>query len=518
MSGKIGKSPVAWAIAGAVVSLLVAAALFDPYLFTGGDNAGYYALAKALAEGRGYVDIVHPDVPPQTVYPPGFPALLVPFYWIFGGSMIGLKIASLVAAGILLRATWGLARRDRAVPTWAAAAAVWLVGLYPVFLEYTKWVLSDMSYTAAAVVALWAFARPEASGREGETRADRIDARWVVACLLAVGAFYIRTAGVTLLAAAAVAPALHGWWRRSGAAAGIAALGTLPWFLWSRQGPPGTGGYLEQLTSANRLDPESPRIGAAELAERTLDTIGHYATVEFPRLFWPSDPLPTPVVAFGVAIGGSLLVWGAVRAIHSRGVAVHDLYALFSLALLAIWPWTGDRFFLTVAPVLWLLLLVGLDDLSRLASGSPVPARVAGGLLAVALLVGAAARIPNQWERTRGWLDGEELAGYEPFWQDYFQASRWVGENAPDAVIAARKPRLAWYWSRRPSLVYPFHGDPGRTWEFLRENEVTHIVLEPTTRAYLRETLMAHVDELGVVHAAPHRIAFVVRLGLPRER
>ena len=107
-------SPRAWAWIGGGVAMAIAAAVFDPYLFTGGDNVRYYALAKALATGRGYVDLITPGTPPETVYPPGFALLLVPFYWIFGGAYTGLKVESLVAGGVALWGLWSLARRDPA--------------------------------------------------------------------------------------------------------------------------------------------------------------------------------------------------------------------------------------------------------------------------------------------------------------------------------------------------------------------------------------------------------------------
>lgn len=499
-------SPRAWAIAGAAVSMALAVALFDPYLFTGGDNAAYYALSRALATGRGYVDIVHPDAPLETLYPPGFPLLLVPFQWLFGGSFVGLKVESLLAGATVLWAIWSLARRDRAVAPWIAAAAVWLVGLYPVFLEYTKWVLSDMSYTAVALVALWAFARDGDDPVE-----DRPDRGWVAACLLAVAAFYVRTAGVALLAAVVAVEALRRRWRRAGLSAALFAVTTGPWFLWSRLAAGDEVTYVRQLSRENRLDPESGAISLLDYVARAWNTALDYATIEFPHLFWPTDP-PLAIRSFGLLIGGALLVWGVVRCLRAREVAVHDAYALFTLGVLALWPWRGDRMFLTVAPVLWLYVLVGLDGISRLLAGSTKPARVAAGLVAALLLVGGVRAVPGQWRLVRAYLAGEELAGYHPFWQDYFEASAWIGENAPDAVITARKPTFAWYWSGRPSVVYPFHGDPDRTWGFLRETGVTHIVLEPMTRAFLQETLAAHVDALEVIHSAPNRFVYVLRI------
>ena len=58
------RRPDRWALAGAIVAIILALALIDPYLFTGGDNIAYYALARALASGRGYVDLMTPGTPP----------------------------------------------------------------------------------------------------------------------------------------------------------------------------------------------------------------------------------------------------------------------------------------------------------------------------------------------------------------------------------------------------------------------------------------------------------------------
>nr|MBA3583489.1 DUF2029 domain-containing protein [Gemmatimonadota bacterium] len=319
----------AWALAGGAVSLLVALALFDPYLFTGGDNAAYYALAKALAIGRGFIDLIAPDAPLETVYPPGYPVLLVPFYWLFGGSMIGLKLESLMAAGVVLWATWALARRDPSVPGWAAPAAVWLLGLAPVFLIYTHWVLSDMSYTAVSLVSLVLFQRATERPRPARTDA-RWGGWWLAACLVALFAFAVRTAGIALLVAPIGWALLARQWRRTASALATVALGAVPWLVWTAERPPSTGGYLEQATASDRLNPESAPVPLWTILDRGWDNFVHYATIDFPQLFWPVAPVPLGVRAFGLAVGGALLAFGAWRALRRRGVAVWDLYALMT--------------------------------------------------------------------------------------------------------------------------------------------------------------------------------------------
>ncbi len=504
-----------WALGGALVSLALALALIDPYLFTGGDNAAYYALTRALATGRGYVDLIAPGTPPETVYPPGFPLLMVPFYWLGGGSFFVLKLESLVAGAVVLWATWKLAREARGVPEWVAPAAVWLVGLAPVFRTYTSYVLSDMSYTAATTVALVFFqrARPAADETEGEESSSGPGRWWIAGTLVSVLAFAVRTAGVALLGAALLTAAFRRRWGRAALSAVAIALAVVPWLAWTGQRPPETGGYMEQVRASDRLDPESPPMSLGEYPVRAMENFAVYAFQDLPGLFWPQTPPPLAVTVFGAIVGIALVVMGAVVLARRRGLAVYDLFALLSVAILLVWPWTGDRFLLPLVPILWIFMLTGLDAASRFLTGGP---RAAGwmtaGLIAV-LAAGAALQVPGQWKETRAYLDGDEMTGYEPFFQDYLDASRWVGDNAPDAVILARKPTLTWYWSGgRPSVVYPFHGDPERTWEFIRRKGITHIVLDPQTSDFLAPTLEPHWDRLEIAHASPRRAIFVLRL------
>ncbi|HUP18598.1 MAG TPA: glycosyltransferase family 39 protein [Gemmatimonadota bacterium] len=506
------RRPGAWALLGGAVSLLLAAALFDPRLFTGGDNAAYYALAEALATGRGYVDLITPGAPPESKYPPGFPLWLVPFWWVFGGSYVGVKLASFVAAAAALWATWALARRDAAVPAWAAAAAVPLVGLYPTFLDYSHWVLSEMTYLAVALAALWAFARATASEPEGERAPDRWTGAWLAGLALSTAAFYVRTAGIALIAAALLAAVLARSWRRAAAAAAI-AVGAGPWILWTAAHPPPTGGYLEQLLAVDPYDPTSPTVSFAGLVGQVVVNVQIYSFDQIPRLVWP-DAAPFAAALAIALVFGALLVFGAVRAIRSRRVQVWEWALGLSALLILVWPWTGDRFLLTVAPLLWLWALVGLDGAAVAFTRRRWPAIAVAGALAAVLAVGAVRRVPAQWEVTRAHMEGDALAGYSDFWTDYFEAASWIGRTAPDAVVLARKPTFSWYWSRRPSVVYPLRYDPPATWAFIQRQRVTHVLFDGlgSTRLFLVPALDEHLDQVGVVHSAPHRAVYVLRI------
>lgn len=474
---------------------------FDPFLFTGGDNAVYYALAKALATGRGYVSLYLPDAPPHTLYPPGFPVLLVPFHVLFGGSLVAMKAVPMAAGALLLWATWRLARHDPAVPEWAAAAAVWTVGLYAVFQTYVHRLLSDLPYTALAVASLAVLqgaASDDATDPDDPaTRADRVDRRWILGCALALAAFWTRIPGVTLLGAIVVWAAIRRHWRRAATAAAMFAGGGLPWFLWSRlqatTGVP-TAEYLGQVAGIA----EEPAPGL-EMWDNLKNAGVEYGSYQLPHLFWPFDPAPDPVRAAGLVLGLAAILWGAWRAVRARGrPAPWEVYVPATLAILPLWPWLGDRFVLTVAPLVWLWILVGLDDAARRVARSPIPAIAAVGVLSAGLLLAQAKDVPERLGRLDAWRRGDLLAGYDVFWRDYFEGADWIRSHVPDdAVVLARKPGLVWYWSRRPVVADPFYGRG--QWNAIRSRGVTHVLLEPWGESHLETALAEHRDSISVL-------------------
>lgn len=506
------RKPGVWAALGASASLLLALARFDPFLFTGGDNAHYYALAEALATGRGYVDLVTPGAPPHAQYPPGYPALLVPFYVLSGGSIIGLKLASWLAAGAALAAVWRLARRDPAIPDWIAAASVWAVGLFGAFQLYAHRVLSDMPYLALVAWTLVVVQPPE-----DDAGPDRVDARWLAGCGLALAAFSVRTAGITILAGLVAWALVRRRWRRAAAAAATTGAALATWLAWTRRATGGEAVYLEQLARTNPLLPGGGGAGwtraAERFAERLGETVVEYAWFQLPQIVWPVDPPPAPASVLVVTLGGALLGLGAWRAIRRRGLAPWDLYVAATLGLLPFWPWLGDRYVLALIPFLWFWVLLGLDDAARWVAGGRTTAVAVTALIVAILLGHAVAAVPSQAARTRAWLGGDRLAGYDAFWSDYFESARWIGDNAPaDAVVLARKPRLAWYWSRRPALVYPQHVPPEAQWRFIRTRRITHILFEPWTKEAIGEALIPHQHLLRQVHEAPRGGTLVFEL------
>lgn len=95
-----------WAVGLVGVHVVLGLLLYEPVLFTGGDNAGYMILGDAVRSGAGYRDLYRPEAPLHTKYPPGYPALLA-LVGLFGGLQT-FKIVALAcsAAAVGLISVW----------------------------------------------------------------------------------------------------------------------------------------------------------------------------------------------------------------------------------------------------------------------------------------------------------------------------------------------------------------------------------------------------------------------------
>ncbi len=92
-------------------ALLAGIVSFDDRPSGIGDNAEFVILARSLAQGQGFRYINHPELRPATKYPPGFPAFLAGWSFIFGDSVKSMKINVLLCFVAAAGLTFLLGRR-----------------------------------------------------------------------------------------------------------------------------------------------------------------------------------------------------------------------------------------------------------------------------------------------------------------------------------------------------------------------------------------------------------------------
>ncbi len=544
VEGPGGVSPVRWAAAAVVLHLVLGLLLYEPILFSGGDNAGYMILAESLREGLGYLDLHLPDTPVHTKYPPLYPAVLAVLGWVGGLQLFKLASLAMTAGAVALTA--GLGREGR--PALAALAAATLMAVNPVLLDYAHWVLSEAPFVLLVTATLWLAVRTEPSGsgegdRDGAARpggdGPGVDRRAAAVPLLAAAAFFTRTAGLALLLAVVLAPALRRRWRRAAWAGAVTAAAAGGWALFQGAAAPERARYLTEFLMVNPYEPSAGTVGIAGLIERTARNFWSYVSTVLPAsIAGFRGPAGTAASLGGLALAGAAAAGWLRRCL--RGVGTPELFTFLYAGLISAWPtvWVDRRFLL---PLLPLLLLYALEaarsagrrvgrgreepDAEGRAEASPEDAGEgtarAGtvGVVLLVLLLAAPAVVhvgrtaPERVRCLSGWRAGSPCVA--PAQASFYAAARWTRENTPaDAVVANRKPRIFYWIARRRGDVYPYSSEPTVVISGLEAMGADYVVVDAisgTTVRYLVPAVEAHLARFRRVHRERNPDTWVLR-------
>lgn len=385
------------------------------------DDAIYVLVAKAMAEGQGYVYPQLPDMPPAIHYPPVWPALIA-LVWKFGPAFpdnVGLLkalnpvILAFGAAGgtVVMRRLFGLSAAAAMCAVLAATASV------PVQV-LTNVLLSEPLFITLLFPTLWWAERLRAEGG------------WRLA--LIAGAFagllvLTRTIAGAYVAATGLALLWERRWRETALYAVVVILLLSPWqyFVWKHA--PGFpdelrgsyGPYLEWVANGYR-DGGLPFLRQV-VAKNAIDAWRSTGAMLTPMLpMWAVRGTAT-VLAIAATLSGAFV---SLRRPSTRILALGTLgYS----AIVAVWPFQVERFIWAAWP---LLLLLALDG-ARVAvhwferAQRPRLAQVATAM-ALALVVGNLAY--NVRGFSRGWASS---------------ASRGMsGREAAVVEVVNRQPRL----------------------------------------------------------------------------
>ncbi len=516
---------VRWALPALVLAVGVWAwwYAYDPKLDTGGDNAAYYLLGRALSQGHGYVNVWAPGAPPETKFPPGFPvliagvrlfsyrpeAVLVLNGLLFLGSLWLLYhfLAALCPPGADLSPPpaprRGRPRREappgrsaHAGPMLAAIACI-ATALNPHVVQYATRLLSEMPFLFLSVLALGAAARIDP---ERPPYADP----WVWATVAATAAaYYTRSMGVALAFGIFAGLALHRNGRAALVVGGGVGLLALPWVVRSQI--VGENRYVGALLQKNPYAPEEGALALADLAERLRANTMRYLTTELPNGAWPFLERALPSwwwlrALAGLAVAG-LALYGLYRLPRLRWVLAAYLGATFGIALL--WPqiWTGTRFVMGVLPFVSFLSLLGLYHLAREGAERFGVRRAPAAAFALVLLPAA-----GPMQRWHAYAE----TPYPGRVANYFDLARWARRNLPrDAVVVCSKPSLFALYAYRRATQFALSSDPDVVIRRMEEEGADYVVLDyvlldptgyPMGATYLLPAVEKYPERFEFVH------------------
>ncbi len=491
--------------------LLLMWAVFNPTIFTGGDNGVYVALSRSLLQGE-YASIHDPTHSPHTLYPPGYPAILALASLVGVGPWVPIKVlgAFFAAVGVAFTCLW--ARRHTTAGI-ALAVSV-LVAMSPGILGRAQEELSDVPFWAFAMIVLWAL--------EGLPRGDT--RRTMIGGAATAVAYLTRTAAIPLVVAAV------GWlvwerrWRQLAIYAAFVVPAVLGWMLWSNAQVAADLTYGAYANVFWLKDHYNPSLGAASFLDiflRIFTNAERYGAVMIPLLLTGRREGAIALLGFGL-IAFSIVGWA--RRVRRPGL-VEVFFPLYA-GMLAVLPppWAGERYLLPIYPVA--LAYAGQAVVSVMTGLQPRARTLAGGT-AVALIaliaaqpLAASARVGSFCRET--FSRGERYACLGPAWQDYLAMADWARAALPkDAVVISRKPGLFYALSDRMGIDIPKTPDSD---EYLRTAETAgarYVILDQLdalTAQYSIPVLQSYPGSFCLVRMGevPGAAVLGIRWELPR--
>ena len=491
----------------AVVTFLLGVWTFDAKLSLSGDNTEFITLARSLAQGTGLTHINTAPPTPATKYPPGFPLLLAPMELLAPGSWQPMKWVVLVMFTAAVPLFFLLARTSiGAVPS--LCASIFCLTL-PLLQDYAHQVMSEVPYLALSIAALFLLRR---SGEHSSVRGNR----WLLAAFVCtMAAYYVRTVGIVLIAAAVLDFLMRGEKKKGLVFLGAALLAWLPWTLRNRA--VGAGGvYLQQLVQVNPYFPDQGLLGFGGLIDRILQNTATYYLQILPSIGGYPEPYHGAGNLFPPlsALIASAMIYAGVHVYRSRRDLLLFIYTVLFLGTVVLWYWSGDRFLVPILPLLVYFTVRAMSDLSSFAArrglGNLIPL-VAVAVLLMAALTNNAIGMQKLAERARG--------DYYPNWGNYHRAGIWLRENTPQSsIVACRKGYWMYVVSGRRCVLYAFD-EPRKVIAGLERSGVDFVVVDQLgfrhTGDYLVPAIQQYKERFEVVWHAANPDTWVLRFVTP---
>lgn len=464
--------------------LLMGILLFDANLSLTGDNAQFINLGRSLAEGYGLSETIEGEPVPHTKYPFGFPILLAITHILFPGNLIALKSLIVLLYAISIPLIYLLIRRFAAPPLSLGVSALCLVS--PLLLDYSHQIMSEIPFLLCSLVALLLLHRAQKSSTLSTL---------ALAIIAIIAAYYIRSAGIILVATGIIFFALHKKWKEAGLIAAGSLLLALPWQI--RNAALGGTPYIEQLLSINPYRPEEGALTFTTLIERILANLELYGLKIIPYILLPSS---IDTHYFVGAVFSALILYGLIAGLLKRHLLI--VYLTCYLILYILWPdmWSDTRFLVPVIPILFYTILTSMDELLHLlARALKKTASRVGIVFFFLFLLGSNIYETNYLAERIGWLP--------PNWDTYFAAAEWIKDNTePDVKIACRKPYLMNAIANRKATSYAWKTPDQVIAEFEQKN-IDIVVIDHIGYRSTPEFLVPAVR----THANRFKILFIIR-------
>lgn len=477
---------------------------YDEKIFLGGDNAAYYLLGKAIADGDGYVNAHLVNGAEANHFPPGYSFIIGQVLKITNGDIQTIKhLNGFFFLGVLFLIFF-IARRLSKNDHLAFASSMFIL-FNMHYLMYSSIVMSEMVFAFFSLLTIVAFLY----------RKDEIafyKSVWFYVGILAmIFAIYIRTQGVVFLGVWILWGIVRKNWLPMIIGVSIVVLALVPWQI--RSANLGGSGYQKQLKMVNPYNKSLGEVDFNGFLTRMGNNATRYLGKEIPSAITPRYYVnykkdETGVVP-GPKLGGYLLgslyvlliVFGAWRLKKWRWFFL--FYLGGNLAIFMCWPdvWFGIRFMFPVIPVVSFLIFFGLFELVNILI-QKLSKQQKQLMPATALLLLLFCIVHTEpYEKYKSKANN----AYPLTWRNYMDLSKWAKEGLPEgSVVACRKPHLFAIESDKKVSSFKYTAELDTVLADLIDKGVTHVVVESigftATFKYLYPTVQKFRDKFKMIH------------------
>ena len=479
-------------------------AMFDRKLDVNGDNISYFLLAKALSDGEGYVNLASPTAPTHTHFPPGYPMFMSVFMRIFPDNIVAMKILNGVLFFLALLMLFRIIRKTTGDNIWLALTACLVAVFHPDLLRWSVIMMSEMLYIVISFgIILICLDLDVGSIFTKGPKDKRQVARLILLCLLVMSAYLVRTMGISVVLAAALAfgvtalKALAGksrtWWKPALAAVAISVSLVLVHEGWSLRNQRVAPGFHSDYSTGFMYTFSQERMTPTLWKDRIISNFAEFTTQWIPdSMLRPADTgdhtdhrKPTAAGWVKGLVLISLMCFGISKLKKGRVLILSYILITFSVLMLYQEQYAGVRYFIPVLPLMLFVLLNGIWWIFLLLTG--LVSRKARVVVPVLAVLAVAAFLYKPF------MDGQkplrarakyktylEMKNLNPDFAHYLQAAEWIKEHTgKEVVIACRKPEMMYmYTGYRHSVMFPLRGDEQKVLDFFKDSGVNCVVVD----------------------------------------
>ena len=502
--------------------------LFDIKLDTNGDNYHYLLLAHSLATGEGYYSTVGPEPVPHTHFPPGYPAFMSVFLRLFPNNILVLKLLNGLLLLVSLLLLFRIIRKTTGrYGLWYALAACLLCTFHVLLLRWATILMSEMLYTAISmgIITLCLDLDLEQVWKKNGWHILRL----VGLCLLVASAFFVRTMGISVILAAALAffvlaakalirrkkEAQIAWWKP--ALTGVLVLVSLfvameSWNLRNQRVAPGTkNDYMTSFSipSAEEL----PNGKMAFWTDRIYRNLRSFVPYYIPHAVLDPGKAQMPkqnilVKDYSWTRGLIVVALLLIGLLSFKGLEwLLVSYFVITFGVLCIYPpqFSDTRYFVPLIPLMLAAFVVGVGTVMswlyriirhRETRWLPVAVIMAMTIILLPLYFSGQKTFRN----LAASKNFKDVPGMIIF-QHYIDACMASKNFSPKQLAAVLKPEIYYLYSNyHHAIPLPRTGTPEEVIKFLEDNNVEVLILDTWFASSYRvivPTLQAYPDRFA---------------------